>query len=72
MHATFRFDRGPPAARKLHNIQSLAQKIMAVARLMIKRYASALTPIARPLGIGLAGNRKRPRPAPNHRSRVLQ
>jgi malyl-CoA/(S)-citramalyl-CoA lyase len=59
---------GPQAARKLPNIQSLAQKIATVACPLFKRYASAPSPIAHHSGIGLAGSRKRPRLARTNRS----
>jgi hypothetical protein len=59
--------------RKLRNIQSLAQKITVAACLLFKPSSSAVFPVAHPSGIGLAGSRKRPRPArTTDQPRVLQ
>jgi hypothetical protein len=64
---------GAGTLQKLRNIQSLAQKIAIAACLLIKPFSSPVFPVAHPSGIGLAGSRKRPRPARTiDRPRVLQ
>jgi hypothetical protein len=59
--------------RKLRNIHSLAQKFAVAACLLFKPFSPAVFPDAHPSGIGLAGSRKRPRPArTTDQPRVLQ